>query len=295
MSMVSPRDLVAVARQGSAVSKNIAAYHLIIGWLTPASHFDADREVLRTGPMRKAAAEADHALLPSYDADACRHASGGGFNFREPTDEYGMTPIGGRRKRVVDIVVALAVAILTAPLLLALAIAVKLSMGGPVIYRHRRIGFAGRPFDCLKFRTMVANGDELLEHYLAAHPEAAEEWRRSRKLINDPRITRLGWFLRKTSLDELPQLLNILRGEMSCVGPRPIVTEELERYGIHAHEYLRARPGVTGSWQVSGRSNVSYRDRVRLDAEYVREWSFGSDLWILARTVPAVLKVDQAA
>ncbi|MFN3747040.1 MAG: sugar transferase [Hyphomicrobiaceae bacterium] len=206
-----------------------------------------------------------------------------------------MTPIGGRRKRMVDIAVAIMVAIVLSPILLVIALAVKLSMGGPVIYRHRRIGFGGRPFDCLKFRTMVANGDEVLERHLAANPAAAEEWRRSRKLADDPRVTRFGWFLRKTSLDELPQLLNILRGEMSCVGPRPIVSEELERYGVHAHEYLRARPGVTGSWQVSGRSSVSYGDRVKLDAEYVRTWSFGSDLVILARTVPAVLKVDQAA
>lgn len=289
MSMVSPRDLVAVARPDTAVSKHITVLHLLFGWLTPNTYFQAS-----PAASLKATVEAE-SPYGSYGQDGSGRSSGGGFNFGEPTDQFGMSPIGGRRKRVVDVVVAVLVAILISPVLLLLALAVKLSMGGPVIYRHRRIGFGGRYFDCLKFRTMVTNGDEVLRRYLAANPAAAEEWRRSRKLANDPRITRLGWFLRKTSLDELPQLLNIVRGDMSCVGPRPIVTEELERYGIHAYEYLRARPGVTGSWQVSGRSNVSYGDRVRLDTEYVRRWSLGADLIILVRTVPAVLKVDQAA
>ena len=142
---------------------------------------------------------------------------------------------------------------------------------------------------------MVTNGDEVLARHLAADPAAAEEWRLNRKLTNDPRVTRLGSLLRKSSLDELPQLLNILRGEMSCVGPRPVSAEELERYGAHVDEYLSARPGITGSWQVSGRSSVSYEDRIKLDADYVRKWSFGSDVLILLRTVPALLKVDQAA
>jgi len=284
MSMVSPRDLVAVARTGTAVSKDIKVLRLLAGWLTAKFRFDAARAV-----NREAAVEAEHGFR------GASRSPGGGFGFGEPTDEFGMTPVGGRRKRVVDLVVAATLAVLLSPVLLLTALAVKLCMGGPVIYRHRRIGFAGRPFDCLKFRTMVANGDEILQRYLAANPAAAEEWRRSRKLTHDPRVTRFGLFLRKTSIDELPQLLNILIGDMSCVGPRPIVTEELERYGVHAHEYLRARPGVTGAWQVSGRSHVSYGDRVKLDAEYVRKWSFGWDLVILARTVPAVLKVDQAA
>jgi exopolysaccharide production protein ExoY len=288
--MVSPRDLVAVARTGTAVSKNVPVYRLLAGWRIPKSHFDAS-----PAAIRRSVTEADGPHGSPHHAGTEQRSSGDRFSFREPRDAFGMTPIGGRRKRMVDIAVAITATILVSPILFVIALAVKLSMGGPVIYRHRRIGFGGRPFDCLKFRTMVANGDEVLERHLAANPAAADEWRRSRKLADDPRVTRFGWFLRKTSLDELPQLLNILRGEMSCVGPRPIVAEELERYGIHAHEYLRARPGVTGSWQVSGRSNVSYGDRVKLDTEYVRKWSFGSDLIILARTVPAVLKVDQAA
>lgn len=290
MSMVSPRDLVAVARTHSAVSKDIKVFRLFAGWLTSRSYFDTAHAI-----SRKSAVEAEGPFQAEHGFHVARRSSGGGFGFGEPTDEFGMTPVGGRRKRVVDLVVAATLIVLLSPLLLLTALAVKLCMGGAVIYRHRRIGFAGRPFDCLKFRTMVANGDEILERYLAANPSAAEEWRRSRKLTNDPRVTRFGSFLRKTSIDELPQLLNILRGEMSCVGPRPIVVEELERYGVHAHEYLRARPGVTGAWQVNGRSNVSYGDRVRMDAEYVRKWSIGWDLVILVRTVPAVLKVDQAA
>jgi exopolysaccharide production protein ExoY len=288
--MVSPRDLVAVARTGTAVSKDIRVLRLLAGWLTTRFHFETADAI-----SRKSAVEAERPYQAEHGFHGTRRSSGGGFGFGEPTDEFGMTPIGGRRKRVVDLVVAATLTVLLSPVLLLTALAVKLCMGGPVIYRHRRIGFAGRSFDCLKFRTMVANGDEVLQRYLAAHPAAAEEWRRSRKLTNDPRVTRFGLFLRKTSIDELPQLLNILMGDMSCVGPRPIVSEELERYGVHAHEYLRARPGVTGSWQVSGRSRVSYGDRVMLDAEYVRKWSIGWDLVILARTVPAVFKVDQAA
>lgn len=286
MSMVSPRDLVAIARTGNAVSKFIGVVRPVVGRSITKSHYET-----AFSTSRKAVVEADQ----TQHVSQVPKRSSGGFGFDEPTDEFGMTPVGGRRKRAVDVVVAIALTFLLSPLLLLTAIAVKLSMGGKVIYRHRRVGFAGRSFDCLKFRTMIANGDEVLERYLSDNPAAAEEWLRTRKLANDPRVTRLGHFLRKTSLDELPQLLNILRGEMSCVGPRPIVTEELERYGIHAHEYLRARPGVTGSWQVSGRSTVSYGERVMLDAEYVRKWSIAVDLMILARTLPAVLKVDQAA
>ena len=149
MSMVSPRDLVAVARTGTAVSKDIKVLRLVSGWLTAKSHFDAAHAV-----NREAAVEAEHGFHGSP------RSSGGGFGFGEPTDEFGMTPVGGRRKRVVDLVVAATLAVLLSPLLLLTALAVKLCMGGPVIYHHRRVGFAGRPFDCLKFRTMVANGDE---------------------------------------------------------------------------------------------------------------------------------------
>lgn len=206
-----------------------------------------------------------------------------------------MRPVGGAAKRLFDIIVACLALLLLAPLLLMLAAAIKLLNGGDVIYRHRRVGFSGKYFSCLKFRTMVPNGDEVLRRHLETNPAAAEEWRRTRKLVNDPRITPLGFFLRKTSLDELPQLINILRGEMSCVGPRPIVAEELHFYGDDAIEYFKARPGVTGLWQVSGRSLATYDERVNYDLAYVRDWSLTADLVILVRTIPAVLNTEQAA
>lgn len=207
----------------------------------------------------------------------------------------GGAPVGGKWKRVLDLIVAIAALVALAPLLAIIAVAVKLTMGGPVIYRHQRVGYGGKPFDCLKFRTMVSDSDSVLQRYIQKNPAAAEEWRRSRKLVNDPRVTRLGLFLRKTSLDELPQFLNILRGDMSCVGPRPVVVAEMGLYGEHVPDYLSARPGITGLWQVSGRNCLSYRERVKLDAKYVREWTFTSDLIIMMRTLPAVIKVSQTA
>jgi exopolysaccharide production protein ExoY len=290
MSMVSPRDLMAIARTDNAVSKYIKLFRRIAGRLTVRPHFVAAHAL-----SLKSTVGAEGSHQSNRGLHGPEHTDGDRFRFREPRDEFGMTPVGGRRKRVVDVAVAAALLVLLSPILLLTALIVKICMGGQVIYRHRRVGFAGRSFDCLKFRTMVANGDAVLERHLAANPAAAEEWRTSRKLANDPRVTRVGLFLRKTSLDELPQLFNILSGDMSCVGPRPIVTAELEHYGVHVYEYLRARPGVTGSWQVSGRSSVSYGDRVKLDTKYVREWSIGSDMVILARTVPAVFKIAQAA
>jgi exopolysaccharide production protein ExoY len=266
-------------------------FRLISGWQATKSHFGKNDQATRKTSL----AAAPQGDTPTRSDGREQPRKWGWGIGREPTDELGMTPIGGRRKRLADLVVSGLGAVLLAPAFLAVALGIKLTMGGPAIYRHRRVGFGGRYFDCLKFRTMVTNGDEVLKRYLDANPAAAEEWRLNQKLVNDPRVTRLGWFLRKTSLDELPQLFNILKGEMSCVGPRPIVVAELERYGAHAHEYLRARPGVTGSWQVSGRSNTSYGERVRLDAEYVRKWSLWADLMIVIRTVPAILKVDQAA
>ncbi len=206
-----------------------------------------------------------------------------------------IAPLGGASKRILDVVLASALLVLAAPLLLLVAAAVKMNMGGKVIYRHRRVGYGGQQFDCLKFRTMVANGDQVLERHLKESPAAAEEWRRNRKLAKDPRITRLGHILRKTSLDELPQLFNILLGDMSCVGPRPVVSEELKLYGARANDYLLARPGITGAWQVSGRSSIGYAERVQLDSDYVNRWSIGTDLVILCRTVPAVFRVANAA
>jgi exopolysaccharide production protein ExoY len=204
-------------------------------------------------------------------------------------------PLGGRSKRAFDMAVAATALFLLAPVFLMIAAAIKLLNGGDVFYRHRRIGFNGKFFDCLKFRTMVTNGDEVLARYFKTNPAAELEWLRTRKLRNDPRITPIGYFLRKTSLDELPQLINILRGQMSCVGPRPIVAEELHFYGEHAADYFRARPGVTGLWQVSGRSLATYEQRVGYDVQYLSRWSLSRDVFIICRTIPAILDTEQAA
>lgn len=196
---------------------------------------------------------------------------------------------------MMDVCVAACALLMAMPLMIMVALAIKLMMGGSVLYSHRRIGFAGQAFDCYKFRTMIEDADRVLEEYISANPEAAAEWARCRKLSQDPRVTFLGRMLRVSSLDELPQLFNILRGQMSCVGPRPIVTDELELYGEVAAHYLRARPGLTGLWQVSGRNNVSYTRRVQLDLRYLENWSLAADAAILFRTIFAVMKIDDVS
>jgi Undecaprenyl-phosphate galactose phosphotransferase WbaP len=192
-------------------------------------------------------------------------------------------------KRTLDVLVAGAALIAVSPVMLAIAIAVK-SDGGPALFGHSRLGRNGKSFSCLKFRSMVMNGDAVLERHLAENPAARQEWQASRKLQNDPRVTRIGDFLRRSSLDELPQLINVLRGDMSLVGPRPIVTAEVDKYEGDIAHYYRVRPGVTGLWQVSGRSDVSYPQRVHMDSWYVRNWSLWHDIAILCKTVPALLK-----
>lgn len=204
-------------------------------------------------------------------------------------------PLGGRTKRLVDIVIAFSALVLAAPVMLMVALIIRLTTGGPALYSHTRVGFNGKPFECYKFRSMVANSDEVLRAHLAQDAEAAKQWEENRKLKRDPRITALGRLLRKSSLDELPQLFNILRGEMSCVGPRPVVADELSRYGNHVGDYLATRPGLTGLWQVTGRSRTDYANRVALDSQYVRNWSLRADIFILARTVFAVIRFDDAA
>ncbi|WP_280514633.1 sugar transferase [Alsobacter metallidurans] len=204
-------------------------------------------------------------------------------------------PIGGWRKRSIDIVVACTALILLLPIFMMVALAIKLTMGGPVIFSQLRIGQGRRPFRCLKFRTMVQDSDAALRQYLASDPQAAQEWREFRKLRRDPRVTRIGSILRKTSLDELPQLLNVLRGDMSCVGPRPVLEDELERYGPHARDYARVRPGLTGLWQTSGRNLRTYDERVALDCHYVQHWTLWGDVLILLKTVPAVISFGETS
>ena len=192
-------------------------------------------------------------------------------------------------KRGGDIVFSLFVLILGSPLFLLLAVLVKLSSRGSVFYRQRRIGRGYKGFGCLKFRTMRRDADRVLASMLEADPKLRAEFERDHKLKRDPRITPLGKFLRRSSLDELPQFINVLRGEMSVVGPRPIVWDELPRYGRNMDEVLSVRPGLTGLWQVSGRNNLTYRTRVRLDLTYVRNRSFWLDLGIVLRTIGVVL------
>jgi exopolysaccharide production protein ExoY len=190
---------------------------------------------------------------------------------------------------VLDIAIAIVIIAFTAPLLIAIALAVKLQDGGPAVYRQNRIGLNGRTFPCFKFRSMLVDADARMAALLEADPLARLEWALTQKLRSDPRVTPLGRFLRKSSLDELPQIFNVLRGEMSVVGPRPIVESEIPRYGRHFRYYCSVRPGITGLWQVSGRSDVSYRRRVLLDVVYARSRSVTLDLKILLKTPMVIL------
>jgi Undecaprenyl-phosphate galactose phosphotransferase WbaP len=197
-------------------------------------------------------------------------------------------PISRMFKRVLDIAGATLLGIVFLPLIVAVAVLLRLE-GGRIIFRHRRVGRKGQAFDCLKFRTMVPDADRVLREVLERHPKLKAEWLLHHKLRDDPRITSLGRFLRRTSLDELPQLWNVVRGEMSLVGPRPVVREELLRYGRHLHRYLAAKPGITGLWQVTGRNDTDYRRRVVLDVYYVRRQSALLDFYILLKTTQVVL------
>ena len=197
------------------------------------------------------------------------------------------TPV--RLDRAFDVALSALALLFLAPLLLIVSLVVALEGRGPIVFAHPRIGRDGRVFRVLKFRSMVVDGDRVLRDHLAACPEAAAEWAADHKLRNDPRVTRIGGFLRKSSLDELPQFWNVLRGEMSIVGPRPIVQAEVPRYGRLFKAYCLVRPGITGVWQVSGRNDISYRRRVAMDAVYARRKSVYLDVKIILATVPAVL------
>jgi exopolysaccharide production protein ExoY len=207
----------------------------------------------------------------------------------------GVRPLGAVAKRGLDVSVACLVIILLAPLMLALAGLVRGIIGGPVIFRQKRVGLGGRLFTCYKFRTMPLDAEQILRRHLAADPAAAQEWNQRRKLRNDPRVGSFARAMRRSSLDELPQLINVLCGDMSLVGPRPVVPEEIERYGRHAEACFSTRPGLTGLWQVSGRNRVSYTARIARDRYYVRHWSFWLDIVVLIRTIPAVASFDQAS
>jgi len=192
-------------------------------------------------------------------------------------------------KRIFDIAAALLLLGFLAPLFLIVSLVIKRN-GGPVFFAHQRVGRGGRVFKCFKFRTMVPDAAGVLERVLMLDPDAREEWLRTRKLKNDPRITRIGKVLRVTSIDELPQLINVVLGDMSLVGPRPVVPQELQQhYKSDASYYLQVRPGLTGLWQISGRNHTDYEQRARLDSAYVCNWTLWGDIVILFRTIPVVI------
>ena len=208
-----------------------------------------------------------------------------------PSDSHSKSSArrGLASKRTFDIVVASAMLLFALPAIFFIAVLMFSTDRGPILFSHERIGQNGKRFRCLKFRSMVVDSQEALRRHLELIPQARAEWEATQKLRDDPRVTPLGRFLRVTSLDELPQLINVIRGEMSLVGPRPIVQDEVVRYAEQIEHYAAVRPGITGLWQVSGRSDVDYDQRVQLDTLYVREWSFIGDLVILVKTVKVVV------
>jgi len=242
--------------------------------------------------------QAEGVVEAAVERDAAAELPGVTFDFNEShvrqaasaRTTQAVAPVGAAAvvKRIVDVLGAVILGLVFSPLIVTIVFLMRRDAGS-VIYRHWRIGRGGKMFSCLKFRTMVPNADQALRGLLESDPELLAEWVRDHKLRHDPRVTRLGRFLRRTSLDELPQLLNVLRGEMSLVGPRPVVREELLRYGRNVGTYLAAKPGITGLWQVTGRNDTDYRRRVVLDTYYVRNQNLLLDLYILAKTTVVVL------
>ena len=192
-------------------------------------------------------------------------------------------------KYIFDMVLTIIGTICISPILICIAIWIYKDSPGPIIFKHMRVGKDGKIFPCYKFRSMCVDAKEKLEELLQNDPEARAEWERDFKLKHDPRITKSGAFLRRTSLDELPQIFNVLKGEMSLVGPRPIIKDEMERYGNHIDDYLMVKPGIAGIWQCSGRSDTTYQERVQMDSWYVRNWSVWLDIMILWKTIEAVV------
>lgn len=228
-----------------------------------------------------------------FESDPSEEALASGMQTRVASTKQselpGITLASLIGKRIFDILGAISIALFCLPIILVVAITIRLS-GQPVLFSHQRVGKGRKLFLCYKFRSMIPDAEEVLRKLLHSSPEMLREWRENHKLRDDPRITKFGKFLRRSSLDELPQLWNVLKGDMSLVGPRPIVDDELERYGNKAKFYLSIRPGMTGLWQISGRSNVTYAHRVSLDTKYVRIRSIYLDMWILIRTAVVVFR-----
>jgi exopolysaccharide production protein ExoY len=211
----------------------------------------------------------------------------GGVDWREAARD---APFGGAPKRALDLAIAAPALILLSPLMLLIALAIKVQDGGPVFFGQPRVGRDGRLFWCLKFRSMVERAEDQIRSLLLEDPNAAREWREKQKLAKDPRVTPLGRLLRVTSADELPQLVNVLLGDMSIVGPRPILPEQIDDYGAAFARYCTARPGITGLWQVSGRNETTFHRRSEFDETYLRAWNLLADVVLLARTVSVVLR-----
>jgi Undecaprenyl-phosphate galactose phosphotransferase WbaP len=204
-------------------------------------------------------------------------------------EQHLLLPLQRVTKRIIDLVIVAAVGLILAPLFLVLAIAIKLTSPGDIFYGHKRIGRGNSRFKAWKFRTMVTGADEMIQKYLAEHPEYRKEWEKDHKLRDDPRVTKLGKFMRKWSIDELPQIWNVFRGEMSIVGPRPIVDAEISKYGKHFETFCTVLPGLTGLWQVCGRNDTTYEERIQLDLYYIHHWSPWLDLYLLGKTIKTVL------
>jgi len=285
-----PVAILEEARLAAEVARDRGVRHVILAMS------EIPRETLRTFFEECSDSFSDVIVIPDL--------AGLSSLWAEPRDLRGtlgleiqqklLIPRARMLKRAIDILLMVAMSIVALPLIVAIAGLIKVSSPGPAFFGQRRYGRKGEPFMAWKFRSMAADASQVLEQYLASNPALREEWRRSHKLRNDPRVTRIGRFLRRTSLDELPQLWNILRGQMSFVGPRPIVAEEIARYGVSYSVYKKVTPGLTGLWQVSGRNNTSYEQRVNFDLYYVRNWSLWLDLHVLARTVKVVVLGDGA-
>jgi lipopolysaccharide/colanic/teichoic acid biosynthesis glycosyltransferase len=196
---------------------------------------------------------------------------------------------GDFTKRLFDVIFSLSILLLFFPLYLILTILIAISSPGPIFYIQERVGKDYKPFGCIKFRTMVENADEVLTNLMTASPHLRDEFEDSFKLKKDPRITAIGKFLRLSSLDEFPQFWNVLKGDMSVVGPRPLVPEELPKYGRYMDKVLTIRPGLTGLWQVSGRNDIPYNQRVQIDVYYVNSRNFWLDLWIVIKTIGVII------
>ncbi|PWR21548.1 UDP-phosphate galactose phosphotransferase [Zavarzinia compransoris] len=262
-------------------------YHIVIA--LPPERLETDSEVARLLSAKLTAVDivAQFKGIPIQGMAMSHHHSSQMVVLH--TQDNFARPLPRFCKRLLDIMGSLALIAALSPVLLAIGLVVRRD-GGPMLYGHWRIGQNGERFRCLKFRSMVTNSAQVLETLLASDPAAREEWNRDYKLKNDPRITPIGNFLRRSSLDELPQLFNVLRGEMSLVGPRPVVEAELDRYGLSKSFYLALKPGITGLWQVSGRNDVDYGRRVELDRIYVQNWTLWYDVVILLKTVRVVLR-----